>query len=274
MKALAFALALASIGCGARPLVKLPSGPGLTAEDASGALQQAIGSCVTIRTLTAEVAVSGSAGGRRIRARLTAGVSPPASARLEAVAPFGQPYFIFVATGNDATLLLPRDNRVLERGRPEEVLEALTGVPLDAADLHDTLTGCASAPAAGPPQARGFGDLWRIVEAGHDTELYLHRDASNTPWRLVGVVSRNRSGGSWRVDYGDFQNDLPRAIRLTSVGAPSSAAFDLALALSQVEINVVLAPDAFRVKIPPSARSITVEELRRSAPLPSKADAR
>jgi outer membrane lipoprotein-sorting protein len=274
MRALALALALASVGCLGRPLVKLPSGPGATAQDGAGALQQAIGSCVTIRTLTAEVAVSGSAGGRRIRARLTAGVSPPASARLEAVAPFGQPFFIFVATGNDATLLLPRDNRVLEHGRPEEVLEALTGVPLGAAALHDILTGCASEPAAGPPQARGFGDLWRLVEAGHDAELYLHRDASNTPWRLSTVLSRSIGGRSWRVDYGGFEKDLPRAVRLTSVGAAESAAFDLQLALSQVEINMALGADAFRVKIPESASPITLDDLRRSTPLPPKTDAR
>ena len=55
------------------------------------------------------------------------------------MAPFGQPLFIFVATGDDATLLLPRDERVLEHGRPDAVLEAVAGVPLGAADLHDDI---------------------------------------------------------------------------------------------------------------------------------------
>ena len=276
---LAFALALTSltaltsVACGAS-LVKLPSGPGLTAQDGAGALQQATGPCLTIRTLTAEVAVSGSAGGHRVRARLTAGVSAPASARLEAVAPFGQPFFIFVATGTDATLLLPRDNRVLEHGRPEEVLDALTGVPLGAADLHDTLTGCASVPAAGPLQTRAFGDLWRVVAAGHDGELYLHRDGPNAPWRLVAVVSRSDSGRPWRADYSAFEDHVPRAIRLTSAGSLSSGAFDLQFSLSQVETNVPLAADAFSVKIPAAAGPITLEELRRSGPLASKTDAR
>jgi hypothetical protein len=274
MKALAFALAILSAGCAARPLVKLPSGPGESASDAAGALQQAIGTCLAIRSLTAEVGVSGSAEGRRIRARLMAGVSPPASARLEAVAPFGQPFFIFVATGDDATLLLPRDNRVLEHGRPGEVLEALTGVPLEAGDLHDMLTGCAPPPAAGTPQARAFGDLWQLVEAGHDTGLFLHREGPTATWRLVAVVARRASGRSWRIDYDGFEDNLPRAIRLTSVDAPHDSAFDLHLALSQVEVNVPLASDAFRVKIPDSARPIAVDELRRTSPLPSKTDAR
>ena len=273
---LAFApvlMVLTSVACGAS-LVRLPSGPGFTAQDGAGALQQATGPCLAIRTLTAEVAVSGSADGHRVRARLTAGVSPPASARLEAVAPFGQPVFIFVATGTDATLLLPRDNRVLEHGRPDEVLDALTGMPLGAADLHDTLTGCASAPASGPLQARAFGDLWRVVAAGHDGELYLHRADANASWRLVAVIVRSSSGRPWRADYSAFQNNLPRAIRLTSVASPASGAFDLQLSLSQVEVNVPLAADAFRVKIPAGAGPITLEELRRSGPLASKTDAR
>ena len=253
---LAFApvlMVLTSVACGAS-LVRLPSGTGFTAQDGAGALQQATGPCLAIRTLTAEVAVSGSADGHRVRARLTAGVSPPASARLEAVAPFGQPVFIFVATGTDATLLLPRDNRVLEHGRPDEVLDALTGVPLGAADLHDTLTGCGS--------------------AGHDGELYLRRADANAPWRLVAVIVRSSSGRPWRADYSAFQNNLPRAIRLTSVASPASGAFDLQLSLSQVEVNVPLAADAFRVKIPAGAGPITLEELRRSGPLASKTDAR
>jgi hypothetical protein len=272
MKALiAFALALASTACGAS-LVSLPSGPGFTAQDGAAALEQAIGPCLAIRTLTAEVAASGSAGGHRVRARLAAGVSAPASARLEAVAPFGQPLFIFVATGFDATLVLPRDHRVLEHQRPDAVLEALTGVPLGAGDLHDILTGCAPEPAAGSLQTRAFGDLWRIVGAGHDGELYLHRENVNAEWRLVAVISRSVSGRPWRADYSAFQDNLPRTIRLTSANQASPGAFDLQLTVSQAERNVPLDADAFRVKIPDGAAPITLEELRRSGPLASKTD--
>jgi hypothetical protein len=215
-------------------------------------------------------------GGHRVRARLSAGVSAPASARLEAVAPFGQPLFIFVATGADATLLLPRDRRVLEHQRPDAVLEALTGVPLGAGDLHDILTGCAPAPAAGSVAARAFGDLWRIVTAGaagHDGELYVHRENVNAPWRLVTVMFRSASGRTWRADYGAFQDSLPRTIRLTSADASSPDAFDLRLTVSQAERNVPLDADAFRVKIPDGSAPITLEELRRSGPLASKTDA-
>lgn len=267
------AVTLTTTACGAA-LVKLPSGAGASAQDGASVLEQAIGPCLAIRTLTAEVAASGSAGGHRVRARLTAGVSAPASARLEAVAPFGQPLFIFVATGNDATLLLPRDRRVLEHQRPDEVLDALTGLPLQAGDLHDVLTGCAPEPAAGSLQTRAFGELWRVVAAGHDGELYLHRENVTAAWRLVSALLRSASGRAWRADYSGFQDNLPRAIRLTSANAASPDAFDLRLTISQAERNVPLTGDAFRVKIPDGAVPITLDELRRSGPVTSKADGR
>src|SRR6185436_10702890 len=113
--------------CGA-PMMKLPSGPDAPAPDAADALTQATAACRAIRTLTAEVAAGGKAAGSRFRGRLSVGVAAPASARIEAVAPFGPPVFIFTATDDDATLLLPRDDRALEHGRPAEVLNAVAGV--------------------------------------------------------------------------------------------------------------------------------------------------
>src|SRR5438477_10811853 len=117
--------------------------------------------------------VHGSAGGHRLRGRLTAGLAQPASARLEAVAPFGQPVFVFVASGSDASLLLPRDRRVLEHGKPADVFEAVSGVPVDAAQLRLLVTGCAGAPDASDTVA--FGDNWRVAPDGADN-VYFRRD--------------------------------------------------------------------------------------------------
>jgi len=171
--------ALLSASCGAR-LMKLPSGPAMPAPDAAAALTEATAACLKVSTITAEITVGGSVRGRGLRAKLQAGLASPASARLEAVAPFGQPLFIFVARNNDATLLLPRDGRVLEHGRPEAVLEAIAAVPLDAAALRVVLTGCAGAPDLA--RARQIGDDWRVVPDG-PRELYLHRQARGAPWR-------------------------------------------------------------------------------------------
>jgi len=258
-RAWAMLAALLTVSCGV-PLMKLPPGPGRAAPDAEDAVTEATLACRAVSTLTAVVAVSGSVRGHRMRGHLLAGLAPPASARLEAVAPFGPPLFIFVARGNDATLLLPRDERVLEHGRPDDVLEAMTGVPLDASDLRTTLTGCAPAPDW--QGARHVGDDWRVVPDGPN-EVYLRRNPHAAPWRLVAAVHRGAAGAEWRAEYRDFENGLPRTIRLASA---ESGRFDLRLALSQVDINVPLEADVFRLQVPKSAQPITIDELQQSGP--------
>jgi hypothetical protein len=254
----ALAAALLATSCGA-PLMKLPAGPGAPAPDAATLLEQATEACSKINTLSAEVGVSGSVNGSRVRGRLLAGVASPDSLYMEAPAPFGAPVFILGATAGDATLLLPRDRRVLQHGRPDEVLAAVTGVPLTPSELRATLTGCAS-NAATSVETRAFGNDWRVI-AGEPVR-YLHRDRADAPWRLVSVV--HTGGGGWRADYSDFANDLPRRIRLI---ATERKRFDLRLELSQVDRNVELEPSTFRVNVPAGTQPISLEELRAGGPL-------
>ncbi len=253
-----FLLALAVTSCGA-PLMKLPAGPGGPAADAADAFAQATSVCRGIRTLTAEVATSGKVGGQRFRVRLSAGVEAPASARLEAVAPFGAPFFIFVATNDDATLFLPRDERVLEHGRPADVLDAVAGVPLSAGDLHAVLTGCA--PAVSQPEGRTLGADWRLITDAAGDAIYLRREGAAQSWQLAAIVRR-----AWRVDYRDQLNGLPRTMRIMSAARDGSASFDLTLALTQVETNIPLGAEVFRVDVPRGAQSITLDELRHARP--------
>ncbi len=267
--ALLVAAGLLSASCGAPALLKLPAGPGApaSASESAAALSEALTSCTRVDTLTADIAVTGRVQGRRLRAHLSAGVAAEASARLEATAPFGGPLFIFVARDDDATLLLPRDRRVLQRGRPADVLEALTGVPLGAAELRAVLTGCAQSKGTAP--ARRFGDDFLLVSYPSE-DLYLQRPSANGSWRLAAEVRRSSSGDPrWRADYQEPQNGLPRAIRLTSVndGGRNGVAYDLQLALSQVDVNSPLGPDVFTVQIPAGAEPISLDELRRSGPL-------
>ena len=275
--ALAAALCALSVSCapGLAPLARLPSGGGIPVGgfEAVTPFTQATTRCIEVGTMTAEIAASGTVGGRRVRGRLSAGLTRPAAqgaplppaARLEAVAPFGQPLFIFVAMGNEATLLLPRDNRSLEHAPAWAVLEAVAGVPLDTADLDGILTGCAL--KIGQAFTRAFGADWQIVTIADD-DLYLHRDAANAPWRLAAVQRRGATGVRWRADYSNFQDGLPRTIRLVSqAGNTTGTSFDLQLVLSQVDTSVTLGADAFRIQIPASAAPITIDELRRSGPL-------
>ena len=241
--------------------MKLPARAGTPAPDAADVIAQATAPCRAVNSITLEMSVHGSAGGHRLRGRITAGMARPASARLEAVAPFGQPLFVFVAAGpgdDTASLLLPRDRRVLEHGRPADVLEAVSGVPLDAGGLRALVTGCANAPDAN--DAVAIGDAWRVAPDGADNVYFQKQGAV---WRLVATVRRD----AWRADYSMFENSLPRAVRIISQPAGK---FDLQLDLSQIELNVALGPEAFR--LPPTAgtQPISLGELRESGPLGQK----
>ena len=67
-----------------------------------------------------------------------------------------------------------------------------------------------------------------------------------------------------------FESNHPRTVHIVSLPA---GRFDLQLDLSQVELNVALGPEAFR--LPQTATSasispISLDELRRSGPLGEK----
>ena len=150
---------------------------------------------------------------------------------------------------------------MLQHGRPDEVLEAVAGVPLDPIELRSTLTGCAIAPDV--EGARQLGDDWRVISDG-PTHIYLRRDPHAAPWRLVATVHPSTAGrAEWRAEYRDFQDGVPRTIHLAALDRQQ---FDLKLALSQVDINTPLDDNVFRVQVPQGAQPITLEELRRSGP--------
>lgn len=255
--------ALTTSAC-APPLMRLPSGPAPPASDALPALTEATKICRSISSMVADVSVRGSVASRRLRGRLEVGLSAPDSARLDAAAPFGL-LFTFVAKGDDATLVLHRDDRVLEHGRPAAVLEAVTGVPLDAAGLRFALTGCA--PDATVVEATRPNDGWRIV-VQEQHRLYLSRAGEGSAWRLVAAVYGD-AGRTWRAEYREFKDGLPREVRLVSA---EDGRFDLRLSLSQIEMNIALGPEVFEVKVPVSATPMTLEELRASGPLADAGD--
>lgn len=259
---IAVLVSLAASSC-SPPMLKLPAGPRTPATDGASVIDQATAACRTISTITLEMSVRGSVGGQRLRGRLSAGLAKPASARLEAVASFGQPAFFFVATNADATIYMPRDQRVA-RGRPEALLEAVAGVPLDASALRSVVTGCATMPNVAGVQA--MGDDWRQALDGRD-EIYLRRDQPSASWRLVATVHPASLTSGWRADYSNFESGLPRTIRLMSTPA---GRFDLQLDLSQIELNAPLGSEVFQVQVPASAEIISVDELRRSGPLGGK----
>ncbi|MCC7123212.1 MAG: hypothetical protein IT178_00070 [Acidobacteria bacterium] len=231
-----------------------PSGVPAPNADAVTTFTQATTTCAGARTLTTELLLSGRAGDERLRGRVIAGLERGGAARLEGVAPFGAPIFILAARAESATLLLPRDRRVLRDTAVSTVLERLTGLPLSAADLLQALTGCVGAGAAREGQAWDGG--WRGVRTDDERTALMREQAG--AWRVVAV-----DAGEWRADYSGWVNDLPRVVRLRT----SDGRVDLTARLDQVEINTGIDPAAFDVAIPEDVEPMTLDELRSMAPL-------
>ena len=260
-RAFVLAAALNAAACGA-PLLKLPAGPGMPATDAADVLASATARCPAITSISVEAAVSGNVDGQRVRGRLLVGVVAPSSFYIEAPAPFGAPVFTLGSVQGDATLLLPRDRRVLEHGDPRDILEAIAGVPLDAGDLQTTLTACPSNESLANAAARAFGSDWReLATAEH--RVYLRRGSPAAMWHLVSIASQRPEG--WRTDFDQFVDGLPRRVRL--LRNSGSRHFDLRLALSQVDAQAALDAQAFHITIPAGTQPITIDDLRAGGPL-------
>jgi len=243
-------------GCAARRL-ELPADPGAPFPDYADTYRRVTMTCAGVRTMTAELALAGRAGGRPLRGRAIAGFERPASMRLEGVAPFGPPAFILAARAGTATLLLPRDNRVLPNAAPEEILGALTGVALSPADLQAVLTGCVSAQT-GATGGRLHQNGWASIDVAGGATLFLARvDGAWQP------RAARRPG--WQIEYRSWQAGFPREVRLQSVDPAIDV--DLTATVSQLETNVSLEASAFAVNVPASALELTLGELREAGPL-------
>ena len=263
MKAcIVLAVCAASVAACAARLPPRPAGPFTPDPTAIDAFLAATRACVGVRTLTLELRLSGRAGAERIRGTLQAGLAEPASIRIEAVAPFGQPFFILGGRDNRATLLLPREDRVLPNAAVPDLLERLTGLRLAAEDVRLIVSGClVEDPDAG--DGRRWPDDWQAVSLSHASSpeapitAYL-RPVSGMPT----VVAADH--GAWRVDYANHAHGFPRTVRLRSAAGDS---VDITATIGQLSTNVPIPDRAFEITAPPNAAEMTIEDLRRVAPL-------
>ncbi len=257
---LAFVLLLtAGAGACAPRRVQLPSGDGEAFPEFAEALEQAVAGCRGVRSLSAELAISGRAGGEKVRGRVAAGLAAPGRIRLEAIAPFGPPVFILAASGTTATLLLPRDNRVLTGESASAMLGALVGLDLGADDLLAVLSGCVVAS----PQAtagRSYAGGWVRIDLGGGAGAYLQREGER--WRVRAGV---RPG--LLIEYEPPDGGGPSGVRLSVAASAGAPASDLRVALSQVELNPRLGSEVFVVKVPRDATPITLADLRKAGPV-------
>ena len=256
-----FALLLSS--CAPKSLT-LPSGASTPMADHSP-LVEAIDHCDQVTTVTAEIGLSGKAGSQRLRGTLHTGFAPPESLRLEAVAPFGGPFFLLAGTGSRATLLLPREDRVLRDASASEILGALAGLDQSPSDLRAWIAGCPEATGQAR-NLRSYGADWAAADSESGRTLWIHRvpvsQAGARSWRLVAVKA-----GPLTVEFAEHTGTQPGRLRIQRAESAGVAPLDVRLALRQVERGVELADAAFAIDVPAGAVPITIEELRQSGPL-------
>jgi hypothetical protein len=220
----------------------------------------ATASCRGFRSIEGELALSGRAGEERVRGRVLTGLAAGGAVRLEAPAPFGAPFFILAGRNEIATLILPRERRVLADTPVSAVLERLTGLSLGADDLRLILSGCLVEQPA-PADGRQWPGGWQAVTIGPERVAYI-RTAQGRPVLVAADY------GPWHVDYSAHANGFPRVVRVRSAAALAKAdAIDITARVEQLEVNTQVNPLAWKVEVPSDADPMTLDELRSIAPL-------
>ena len=200
---------------------------------AADAFTTATAACKGFRSIEGELSLSGRAGGERVRGRILAGLEAGGAVRLEAVAPFGAPFFILAGRNERATLVLPRERRVLKDTGVADVLERLTGLALGADDLRLILSGCLDRAAPRRPTAGSGAAAGSAVTIGPDRVAYL-RVQNGQP------VLTAADYGPWHVDYSGARHRLP-ARRARPRGAGDTA-IDITARIEQLEVNTADQP--------------------------------
>jgi hypothetical protein len=259
--ALAGALAITMSACAARmpPRPSGTPGPDPTAADA---FITATASCRGFRSIEGELALSGRAGRERVRGRVITGLEAGGAVRLEAPAPFGAPFFILAGRNEMATLILPRERRVLADTPVSAVLERLTGLSLGADDLRLVLSGCLVEKPV-PADGRQWPGGWQAVTIGPERVAYL-RSVQGRPVLVAADF------GPWHVDYSQHMSGFPRVVRVRSAfaqPADRSGVIDITARVEQLEVNTPINPLAWKVEVPSDADPMTLDELRSIAPL-------
>ena len=253
------AAALFAPGCAARGFAP-PAGPGPPDAALGDAYSAAMARCTGLRSITAEVALSGRVDGRKARGRLQIGLTRDGGVRVEAVAPFGAPMFTIAGRPDGGVLWLPRSKETV-RATPAEILDALTGLSLSPSGLFEILTACpAEDDAVVKTERFGSPDLARAT----------YRLGTMVWWRPganpVRPIAAQREGAT--VEYGVFAGDRPQSLTLRAApGTGGTPRAELKLALAQVEANVALGPEAFTLDVPTGAHVLTLAELRQAGVL-------
>ena len=240
-----------------------PAGSATADPSAVASFEAATTACRGFRSFEGELALSGRAGGERVRGRVLTGLEAGGAMRLEFPAPFGAPFFILAGRNETATLVLPREKRVMRDTAVAAVLERLTGLALGADDLRLIVSGCLVEQAT-PADGRQWRGGWQAVTIGPERVAYL-RQVQGRPVLVAADY------GPWHVDYAQHMSGFPRVVRIRSAGAATANnLIDITARVEQLEVNTQINPRAWTVDVPSDADPMTLDELRSIAPLADK----
>ena len=235
-----------------------PVGPGEPFPDAAQAWSDASHACRGASTYAATLYVRGRVGEERLSAKIIALVTRADQISLSAPVMFGSPAFVLGGTADNATLWLPRNERVVT-ARADEIVEALTGLRLGPRALLAVLSGCVTEDGAITASAR-YGPLGAIT-TGEGRVFLQQRD-------LRWLIARGLTTGLI-VEYSDIQGDWPRVVRITTETGHAPAV-SLSIAIDQIDVNLPREAKDFAVKVASSAAPMTLDELRAAGPLREK----
>jgi len=245
---------LVASGCAARVFTP-PTGPSVPLADAPAVWTQVTTACRDAQRYVAQLRVHGWVGNRDQRiSRTLAGAATRNDDVFLELQIMGATVFQMAGQQGQATILLPRDERVL-RAPTRDIVAALTGLQWGGRELLDVLSGCVAAPA-GDVTGERIGTSARVT-LSPSTHAWLRERGGG--WELEAAQIAD-----WLVEYRLYDGRWPREVRVTSTGATP---LDLRFTLSQVQVNIDLPPTTFTLNVPERFVPMTIEELRSLGPL-------
>ena len=224
--------------------------------------------------ITAAVSVHGSSYGRPLRGRVWVGADPRhRSLRIES-ADTVPPQFVVVSqrallarddvSDGDATLLLPRQQLIVQRENSRQVLTAVLGLPLSAQEFVWAFTGCQT--AGGALEMTTLDAHVTKVSIGAVPPFDLFMERRRPSGRTLVAMSRAVDGREfrWRAEYRRQENGTLRSVRIVSQEANGRTGrfFDLHLSLSRTQIAPLVGPATFSLEAPTS-RAVSLEDVQR-----------
>ena len=227
-------------------------------------IEEVVPHCMATIGATGRLDIAGVTAGQRVRARLMFGVWSGAAMRLETRDGSSKQPFQFSADAEEGTLYLPQANTVIHEPA-SEILKVIFGLPMMTHTWQRLLLQC-------PPG--GGGDIERMPSGwlragfgGADEFAFAYfKPLSDGKWSMVALLGRQKgSGTGWRADLHGRQSDGWRTVRLTAVDWSGEEQGDyVVLRIDPTHINPPLDLSHVSVAVPPTARAVTLDELRGS----------